>query len=40
MRIARRYAVAVGGERRHPSLPCFSDALAAVVTTLGGRLST
>jgi hypothetical protein len=40
MRIARRYGVPVGGDRRHPSLPCFSDALAAVVTTLGGRLST
>jgi len=35
---AHQYAVAVGGDRRHPRLPGFIDALAAVVSTLGGRL--
>jgi hypothetical protein len=39
VRTARQYGVPVGGDRRHPSLPRFSDALVAVVTTLGGRLS-
>lgn len=40
VRTARQYAVPVGGDRLHPSLPCFSDALVAVVTALGGRLAT
>ena len=37
-RTARKYSVPIGGDRRHPRLPGFSDALAAVVSTLGGRL--
>jgi len=40
MRTARQYAVLVAGDHVHPSFPHFGDALAAVVTTLGGHLET
>jgi len=37
-RIARRFAVPLG-DGRYPTLPRFSEALAAVVRTLGGQLT-
>jgi hypothetical protein len=40
VRTARQYAVPIGGDRRHPRFPRFSDALVAVVRTLGGRLKS
>jgi len=38
IRAARQYAVLVGGSAVHPIFPSWSDALAAVVGAVGGRL--
>ena len=38
MRVARQFAVPVGGDAGRPSLPRFDDALAAVVAALGGHV--
>jgi hypothetical protein len=38
MRTARQYAVPVGADLRHPSLPPYGDALVAVVGVLGGHV--
>jgi hypothetical protein len=38
MYAARKYAVPVGGDPSHPILPRYGDALATVVSTLGGHL--
>jgi len=38
MYTARKYAVRVGGDVKHPRLPRYVDALATVVEVLGGRV--
>jgi hypothetical protein len=40
MRTAHHFAVPVGGDPGHPSLPRYNDALRAVINALGGRLES